>query len=582
MTLVITHAKTNTIPDWTQPQLDVVVAGGSAPLLPSGTILNDIVLPSDWNAPLNISGTLPSANLEAAGSNTQIQFNNAGAFGGFGAWTGSALEIPGSTTSTYTTDAVLRNAFATPPTGATRNDADLVVGFTFIPVVSMSVTQLGRLYVAGNVQNHQAGIWEKATGVLIASGTILAASSSDANNYKYVTIGSVTLDPTKEYIIACQEFAGGDTWTDLWTSTDSFNTYVSRTGFGYKNGSTLGVPNVFQTGQFIYNSCTFKFTPNVIGQMSSAYDSTNFLSLISNSNGTGSIVTNNNDKTLAIFNQLGIGIGSVSAGFKAEISGGLKATGTIPIRTVGASGGLADTLTIGCNSLSNQNSISVRGGYILLESGAGADVLLNYDHPTRNVSISGIGAGKFNVFINSPSKVGQITRGAASQTANLTEWQDSAGTILASISSDGTISTVDRYYGATGGGGLFSVAGDSTGMYLTANNQSFGVRILSGTSGYVMQAAGSFYGWTSNTSSVYAQTLDTALSRNAAGVVEINNGTAGTFRDLIMRDITLNPSSSRTPTVNGQLMIEATSNTSLTFKYKGSDGTVRSASLTLA
>ncbi len=33
---------------------------------------------------------------------------------------------------------------------------------------------------------------------------------------------------------------------------------------------------------------------------------------------------------------------------------------------------------------------------------------------------------------------------------------------------------------------------------------------------------------------------DTALKRNAAGVVEINNGTAGTFRDLIARKIGLN------------------------------------------
>ena len=42
------------------------------------------------------------------------------------------------------------------------------------------------------------------------------------------------------------------------------------------------------------------------------------------------------------------------------------------------------------------------------------------------------------------------------------------------------------------------------------------------------------------------------------------------------------PGSSVTPADNGDLVIEATSNTSLTFRYKGSDGTVRSASLTLS
>lgn len=43
----------------------------------------------------------------------------------------------------------------------------------------------------------------------------------------------------------------------------------------------------------------------------------------------------------------------------------------------------------------------------------------------------------------------------------------------------------------------------------------------------------------------------------------------------------LSPKASVTPTNKGDLVIQATSNTSLTFKYRGSDGTVRSASLTL-
>lgn len=47
-------------------------------------------------------------------------------------------------------------------------------------------------------------------------------------------------------------------------------------------------------------------------------------------------------------------------------------------------------------------------------------------------------------------------------------------------------------------------------------------------------------------------------------------------------DIELRPSASRTPASNGDLSIQATSNTSLTFKLKGSDGTVRSGSVTLS
>lgn len=51
---------------------------------------------------------------------------------------------------------------------------------------------------------------------------------------------------------------------------------------------------------------------------------------------------------------------------------------------------------------------------------------------------------------------------------------------------------------------------------------------------------------------------------------------------LSWRNLYLSPSASLTPANNGNLCIEATSNTQLTFKYKGSDGTVRSNTLTLA
>ena len=76
--------------------------------------------------------------------------------------------------------------------------------------------------------------------------------------------------------------------------------------------------------------------------------------------------------------------------------------------------------------------------------------------------------------------------------------------------------------------------------------------------------------------------MRTALGENAAGVIEINNGTAGTFRDLRVRSVIQQPPASITPASNGDYVVEATSNTTLTFKLKGTDGTVRTATLTLA
>lgn len=71
------------------------------------------------------------------------------------------------------------------------------------------------------------------------------------------------------------------------------------------------------------------------------------------------------------------------------------------------------------------------------------------------------------------------------------------------------------------------------------------------------------------------------------------NGTAGAIQtsSIVVDDsnnitvpgtLTFVPTASATPAVNGQLTFEATSNTSVKVKLKGSDGVVRSATLTLA
>jgi hypothetical protein len=65
-------------------------------------------------------------------------------------------------------------------------------------------------------------------------------------------------------------------------------------------------------------------------------------------------------------------------------------------------------------------------------------------HPTTNVAL----LNAANTFTSSPQQVntataatkGFIIKGAASQTATLQEWQDSAGTVLSSISSAGAAS----------------------------------------------------------------------------------------------------------------------------------------------
>ena len=59
MAITIKHAKTDTIADWTQADLDAQIALGN---FPPGTLLADIVLPSDWNNDHTISGTVAISN----------------------------------------------------------------------------------------------------------------------------------------------------------------------------------------------------------------------------------------------------------------------------------------------------------------------------------------------------------------------------------------------------------------------------------------------------------------------------------------------------------------------------------------
>lgn len=60
------------------------------------------------------------------------------------------------------------------------------------------------------------------------------------------------------------------------------------------------------------------------------------------------------------------------------------------------------------------------------------------------------------------------------------------------------------------------------------------------------------------------------------------NQDLNTDDDAEFANLNLNPDATRTPATNGELTVEATNNTTLTFKLKGSDGVVRSGSISLS
>ncbi len=74
----------------------------------------------------------------------------------------------------------------------------------------------------------------------------------------------------------------------------------------------------------------------------------------------------------------------------------------------------------------------------------------------------------------------------------------------------------------------------------------------------------------------------TGIAIEAPGVVRLVQNFDGSLANVHCAAITSAPPASITPTVNGEMVFELTSDTTLTIKVKGSDGTVRSVALTLA
>ena len=155
-------------------------------------------------------------------------------------------------------------------------------------------------------------------------------------------------------------------------------------------------------------------------------------------------------------------------------------------------------------------------------------------------------------------------KGAASQSANLLDLQNSVGTSQFSVGASGAVicSTVTTGYGN------FSFPlirlGDSSLGFGQNSSSIFGrassTTVWVASTSVFRVGASQVIGYASTGSAENA--ADIGHCRNAAGVLEINNGTAGTFRDLIVRNLrmsapTLVPASASATGSEGQIAWDA-------------------------
>lgn len=94
-----------------------------------------------------------------------------------------------------------------------------------------------------------------------------------------------------------------------------------------------------------------------------------------------------------------------------------------------------------------------------------------------------------------------------------------------------TDDTTRMTFGASGTATVNTAFVAGSTALMNAGSQAF-------TTGYhIISWNGGCYGWSSGGTVTTSSTADTAIKRSSAGVVEVNNGTAGTYADLIVRNL---------------------------------------------
>jgi len=227
MAITIKHAKTDTIADWTQSDLDAQIALGN---FPPGTVLADIVLPSDWNNDHTILGTVPIAN-GGTGQTTAIAAINA-LLPSQSSQSGKVLSTDGTNTSwiaaggTGTVTSVTGTAPVSVATGTTT------------PVISMAAA-------TGSVNGYLTSTdWTTFNSKAPATSGTSILYGNGSGGFSNVTVGSGlsfstgTLSATGGSMVypgAGIPNSTGSAWGTSYTTTGSGTVVALQTGASLSN-----------------------------------------------------------------------------------------------------------------------------------------------------------------------------------------------------------------------------------------------------------------------------------------------------------------------------------------------------------
>jgi hypothetical protein len=174
--------------------------------------------------------------------------------------------------------------------------------------------------------------------------------------------------------------------------------------------------------------------------------------------------------------------------------------------------------------------------------------------------------GYFNATTFAPSVIPIVVRGTASQTADLQQWQNSAGTVLSSVGPNGTVTmksvnsaNIATFYNGTSGYGAGAIAANGT---FNINGANIGFPYTSSGAVVTVNA----------TNATTVPLTARGYASQTANLQEWQNNT-GTKLAAVTKDAWLELGSSTAPDANsavgGYLYVEAGA-----LKFRGSSGTV--------
>ncbi len=213
----------------------------------------------------------------------------------------------------------------------------------------------------------------------------------------------------------------------------------------------------------------------------------------------------------------------------------------------------------------------------------GSTAVLTVDTTNSRLGIGGTPSAALDIRINSTSLKDSIYAINASAThgTNLITGQDTVSKNLffgyygSGESTFASLIPNTAYVGCGSGASRFAINTVSTQpIVFCTDNWTERVRVAA-TTGVVTMASTTASTSTTTGALVVSGGVGVAGNINTGGTLSVTGAST-------LSTLTFSPAASATPASNGQLTFEATSNTSLTIKLKGTDGTVRSVVLTLA